>query len=112
MTAADKPGPITREQAVTMAASNWWVDMTPRDIAMFQLHEDMLCMPWHVFMGALEAALGRNVYTHELALNRDGLKRELRGEDRAPTIDEIIKLIPADKRIVIWPDGKVEGVPQ
>lgn len=103
---------ITRKQAVQMVASNWWSGMSPRDIAMFQLHEERLCMPLSVFFDALNAALGRGVYTHELALNRDGLKRELLGEDRAPTLDEIIKLIPAEKRVVLWPDGKVDGVPQ
>jgi hypothetical protein len=105
----DTTGVLTREQAVRMYESGWWVGMPARDVAMFQLHEDRLCMPIDVFKGSLDVALGRPVYTHELALNRVGLIRELLGEDRAPTLQEILDLIPAEKRVVVWPDGKIDG---
>ena len=92
---------LTEEQAIRMVHSDWWVGMAARDIAMFQMHEPRLCMPFHVFHEAIEQALHRPVYTHEFGLDRDGLLRELLGERPAPTRDEII-----------WPDGKVDGVPQ
>jgi hypothetical protein len=103
---------LTYEQALRMVHSNWWADMEARDIAMFQMHERRPCMPFHVFHKAMEQALDRPVYMHEFGLNFDGLRKELLGEQPAPTLDEILRLIPASKRVVIWPDGKVDGVPQ
>lgn len=102
---------LTKAQAIRMASSSWWTDMPARDVAMFQLHERLLCMPYGVFRNALNEALGRGVHSHELR-NPDALIRELLGEERAPTLAEIIQFIPADKRVVIWPSGKIDGVPQ
>lgn len=102
---------LTKAQAIRMASSSWWTDMPARDVAMFQLHERLLCMPLGVFRNALNEALGRGVHSHELR-DPDALIRELLGEQRSPTRDEIIALIPADKRVVIWPDGRMDGVPQ
>lgn len=75
--------------------------MTPRQIAEFQMEQYRLCMPIDVFMKALSDTLGRPVYTHELGLNREGLMKELRGEKEPTALEEIINLIPEDKRIVI-----------
>jgi len=103
---------LTQDQALRMYQSNWWAGMPAREIVMFQLHEDRLCLPLSVYHDALNAALKREVYTHELAYNREGLKRELLGDERLPTMQEILEMIPADKRVVIWPDGKVDGAPE
>jgi hypothetical protein len=85
-----------------MAQSAWWIGMAPRDVAMFQLHEPKLCMPLSVFMGCLEKALGRPVYTHELCSGSiDDLRAELRRDKPAPTLSEIMGLIPEDKRLCI-----------
>jgi hypothetical protein len=96
---------VTYEQAVALYASAFWEPMSYHDRAMFQLHEPRLCMPVEVLYEALARSLGRPVYTHELALNREGLARELRGEAPAPTPDEILTLIPVGKRIVILTGG-------
>lgn len=58
-------------------------------------------MPFGVFHESLEKALGRGVFTHEMALNRQGLLNELRGLVPSPSFDEIMDLIPADKRIIV-----------
>lgn len=92
---------LTKEQAIQMYASGWWIGMAPRDIAMFQLHEPMLCMPFDQFQIAVESALGRGVYTHEFGMDVDGLRAELIGDRPAPSLQEILDLIPADKRVVI-----------
>ena len=63
-------------------------------------------LPVEVPYEALARALGRPVYTHEIALNRENLARELRGDAPAPTLDEILALIPASKRIVILTGGE------
>lgn len=98
---------LTKEQAIQMAQSGWWLGMEPRSIAMFQLHEPMLCMPFHDFHVAVEQALGRPVMTHEFAW-ADLLREELRGERPAPTMQEILDLIPEEKRIllVLDPEGE------
>jgi hypothetical protein len=56
-------------------------------------------MPFDVFQAAMEAALGRPVFTHEFAFP-DQLKAELRGGKPAPTFEEILNLIPLHKKIV------------
>ncbi len=57
-------------------------------------------MPFGVFHEAVEKALGRPVFTHEFA-NPDALKSELMGYRPPPSIQEIIEMIPSDKRILI-----------
>lgn len=90
---------IGRDKAIALANSGWWEEKSPREIAKFQLFTDELSMPFGVFHEALETALGRPVWTHELALNFDGIAMELLGEKDAPTMEEIIDLIPEKKRI-------------
>jgi hypothetical protein len=92
---------MTTKQAIALAASNWWVGKSARDIAMFQLHEPLLCMPFDLFHKAVEEALKRPVFTHEFGLNWDGLKKELLGEAETPSFEQILDLIPKDKRVMI-----------
>lgn len=92
-----------------MAGTRFWEEMTPVQIARFQMFEPKMCVPFSVFHEALEKALGRPVWTHELALNHDGLKRELMGEEDAPTMEDIINLIPEEKRIVVDLVTDIEG---
>lgn len=84
---------LTREQAIAFGENKLYEGMTGRQIAEFQLMQDKLCVPFDVFHEAIEKALGRPVYTHEFALNRDGLLKELRGENPAPTFEEIFTLL-------------------
>lgn len=92
---------ITKEQAIELANSNWWLNLSARDIVMFQLFEPLLCMPFDVFHEAIEKALGRPVWTHEFGLNYEGLKKEFLGKADPPTMEEIINLIPKEKRIIV-----------
>ena len=92
---------MTPEQAIELSKTNFWEKMTPREIATFQMFEDRLCMPFSVFHKAIEKTLGRPVFTHEFGLNAEGLRKELMGEAPMPTLEEIINLIPKEKRIVI-----------
>lgn len=56
-------------------------------------------MPFDVFHKAVEDTLGRPVFTHEFA--GTSIMEELRGEKAAPTFEEIMNLIPVEKRIVV-----------
>jgi hypothetical protein len=92
---------MTKEQAIELAESEFWKDMSLRERATFQLFEEKLCMPFDVFHEAVEKTLSRPVFTHEFGLNVEGLKSELIGERPMPTIAEIINLIPEEKRIIL-----------
>lgn len=91
---------MTKEQAVALAKSGWWKDKSHEEIAIFQLYEERLCMPFDVFQEAVEKLLKRPVFTHEFA-RPDRLKAELFDDRPAPTMAEILDLIPAEKRLVI-----------
>ena len=92
---------LTQEQAITFYASGAWENMTPQQLASFQIHQDLLCVPFSEFHKAIETTLGRPVFTHEFGLNRDGLIAEMEGKVIAPSFEEILSLLPADKTVVV-----------
>jgi len=96
---------LTREQAIALVESGWWKEKSAEEIVRFQLFTERLCMPFHLFHEALESALGRSVWTHELGLNVEGIKKEFLKEQAAPSFEEILSLIPQDKLIVLALEG-------
>lgn len=91
---------LTKEQAVRLAKTGWWNDVGDEDIVGFQLFETKLCMPFDRLHRAVEAVLGRPVWTHEFAF-AEQLRVEYLGGCDAPTFEEILGYIPFDKRIVV-----------
>lgn len=57
---------IPRDPAVRIAASRFWERLSAREIALFQLSNDTLCMPFDVYHRAVEEALGQPVMNIEL----------------------------------------------
>lgn len=92
---------LSKDKATELCDSGWWGGLSARQIAGFQLFADRLCMPFSVFHEAVEEVLFRSVWTHEFGLNPDGLRMEFLGHKSAPTMDEIMELIPAEKRIIV-----------
>jgi hypothetical protein len=93
---------ISREEAIALVETRWWETLSDRDIVAFQLFTPLLCMPFDKFHKAVESALKRPVFTHEFASSFvDDLKKEFLGEKPAPTFEEILNLIPEEKRIVV-----------
>ena len=92
---------LTKEEAIAFYENKLYEKMSAKERAQFQLVQDKLCMPFDVFHEAVEEALGRPVWTHEFALNREGLIKELNGEQEPPTFEDIINLIPEDKRVIV-----------
>lgn len=96
---------MTEQQAIDLCESRFWEGMTLLERATFQLYEDRLCMPWGIFHEATEATIGRSVWTHEFS-GKEG-RRRLQAEllflygRSAPTPDELIAMIPADKRHIV-----------
>lgn len=92
---------MTKEEAKELAETGWWKTKTPREIVAFQLFERRLCMDFGAFHEAVEKSIGRPVWSHEFALNLDGIKKEFLGEGQPPSMQEIIEMIPEAKRIVV-----------
>lgn len=91
---------ITKEQAILIYNSGLWLDWTPEEKVKFQLYQNRLAMPWGEFCGAMNTVLGRRVFTHEYA-NKEALQAEFEGKVAAPTFEDILKMIPSDKVIII-----------
>lgn len=91
---------LTQTQAIALFDSGVWKEWSHEQIVRFQLFQSKLCVPFHKFHEAIESVLGRPVYTHEFG-NSDELKKEYLGVKIAPTMDEIINMIPEDKRVII-----------
>lgn len=57
--------------------NHWWEpDVDPRKCAYYQIKEPIQLVAFSHFHEAIELLLGRPVYTHEFALNAEGLKQE------------------------------------
>jgi hypothetical protein len=91
---------MTSQEAKDLAATRWWEHTTPQEAALFQLNEEMLCMPFSDFHKAVETLLDRPVFTHEFA-NPSALLAEAAGKCERPTLDQILTLIPEEKRVVV-----------
>jgi hypothetical protein len=100
---------MTKEEAIRFADTKWWETVSNKEIVAFQLFENKLCLPFDRYPAAIEDVLGRPVYTHEFGLNVEGLRAEFRKERGPATLEEIIALIPAEKRVlIVAPDAEDE----
>lgn len=91
---------LTYDEAIAIYNGGEWRDWTDEEIVKFQLFQDRLCMPFDRFHQAIEAVLCRPVFTHEFAFH-DRIVSEYLKQRPAPTMEEIFKLIPSEKLIVI-----------
>ena len=96
---------VDREQAIKLAKTEWWKHVDAETIVAFQLYEDMLCMNFSDFHEAVEKVLDRPVFTHEFAYP-DKLREEHQGDRSKPTFEEIMDLIPEEKRLIAVMDDK------
>lgn len=69
---------MTRSEAIAYSDQGRWSQLTPVQRAQLQLDNEFLCMPIAVFLHALQTALGRPVFTHEIATRWDEIRDELR----------------------------------
>jgi hypothetical protein len=84
---------LNENEAIELYESNKWKDWTPEEIAVFQLYQDLLCVPFPIFHESIEKLLGRSVWTHEFARRAD-LIAEYEGKIGKPSMEDIIvKLI-------------------
>ena len=63
---------------------------------------DRVEVPFDVMHARIERLVGRPVWTHEMTTsNWERLLREARWEERLATMEEIINLVPEEKRIIL-----------
>lgn len=91
---------FTKEQAIAFSQSGVWKTWTAEQIVRLQLFQRLLCMDFSVFHKAIQEVLGRPVFTHEFTFY-DDLVKEYLGAKPAPTLDEILDLIPEEKRLIL-----------
>jgi hypothetical protein len=68
---------LTRDEAIAFFDSKKWETMPDKELAIFQMEQDCLCVPFSRFQTAVAAALGREIWIHEM-IHRDTLLQELR----------------------------------
>jgi len=56
--------------------NHWWESDDPKEIAKFQLFEDIILTDFKTFHKGVELLLQRPVCTHEFGLNIEGLRKE------------------------------------
>lgn len=91
---------MDKQTAIDLAKSNWWEKKYPEAVALAQLEEPLLCMPWEIFHKTVEEVLKRSVYTHEFA-DPELLIKEIRGQRLPPTVEELLEQLPKDKTIIV-----------
>ena len=90
---------LSIDQAVAFYESGVWKKMTSPELAAFQIAQERLCVPFEVFHRAVEETIGRRIYVHEFSMNRGGLRVEIQGKAKCPTMAEIIAMFPVEKAI-------------
>lgn len=91
---------LTSEEAAAFFDGGAWKTWTDDEVASFQLFQDCLALPFDRFHEAMTAVLKRDIFTHEFA-NQEALIAEYWGDRPAPSLAEILALIPEEKRIAI-----------
>lgn len=91
---------LTEQQAIDLYNSNFWETLSNFDRVQFQLFTERLCMPFDIYHKALEIVLKRAVFIHELVISHN-LQQEFLGETPPPTLENIINLIPVEKRMIV-----------
>jgi hypothetical protein len=71
---------LTYDEAIAFYDSGAWQKMGVHERALFQMEQNLLCMPFDEFHKAVEQSLGRPVFTHEFAISRDRLLAQLRSK--------------------------------
>lgn len=94
---------VDERVAIRLADSEFWIrlGMSHQEMATFQMHVRRLCMPFTTFHEAMEKALGRPVFIHEFGLSYKALMSELLGKAPAPSLEQIIDMIPESKRVAV-----------
>ena len=94
---------LTKKEACAFFDNKCYEGWSNRDIAVFQLHQERLCMPFEVFGLSLESELKRGISAMEYVFGSDGLKKELMKDQPVPELEYFMGLIPKEKRELVFP---------
>ena len=83
---------LTKEEAIKLSETEFWLDMSKTDIAKFQFNQECLCMPFHIFHAAVEQTVGYSVFTHEFATRYEELKEAI-NKSGMPDFKKIFELV-------------------
>ena len=92
---------LSKQEAIKFENSQVWEDWPDDQLAGFQLFQKRLCIDFSRFHKAMETVLDRPIFTHEFA-DRDKLIAEYLGKKEPPTMEEILNLIPKEKRLILF----------
>ena len=92
---------LSKKEAVAFAENEAWKEWDHEQVVRFQLFQKKLCVDFGRFHEALENVLGRPVWTHELGMNYQGIVEEYLGMREKPSFEDILEMIPEEKRIII-----------
>ena len=90
---------LTEAEAIEICDSGCWAEATKEDLALTQLTQERLFCPFGEFHEAVEALLGRSVWTHEF-VDSNGLLDEYMGKREKPTAQEIMGLFPEHVKVI------------
>lgn len=90
----------TTAQAIAFHDRREWKQWNDKQIVDLQLYQDRWCVPFDRFHAAVEAVLGRPVWTHEFA-NMKRLQEEYEGLRPTATFGEILAQLPQEKVIIL-----------
>lgn len=99
---------LTKEEAIRLAKNKEWEKWPDKVLVGFQLFQDKLCVDFSAFHAAIERVLERPVFTHEFGLNIDGLIAEFLGKSSAPSLEDVMDMIPKDKKVILIGKGGEE----
>lgn len=109
---AGDPSKLSREEALEILDSEWWIDASYQEIVAFQLFEPRLCMPFDKFHEAVGKVLNRPVWTHEFAFVEQ-LREEYLTNRPPMTLGESLSRLQTDfphvKIIPVVVDGFDKG---
>ena len=72
---------MSEATAVALYENEWWKSYPARDVALAQLKQDRLCMPFDDFKDVVTQAIGGPVWTHEF-LNMKALVDRIESDQR------------------------------
>jgi hypothetical protein len=94
---------FTKEEAVAFYESKEWEEWTLQKIAVFQLYQECLCVPFAKFHKGMEVLLDRPVWTHEFA-DQDALVAEYEGKATKATFGDVMNKLDKytkDKVVIV-----------
>ncbi len=97
---SDQKKHFTSKEALAFCESKEWENWTDEQLVRLQLFQDKLCIPFKRYHEAISNVLNRSIYTHEFAFP-ELLIKEYLGDKEPPSFEEILNLIPEEKRLVI-----------